>query len=144
MLVGTTLTLGLNAPLGRAQERAPIYNPMPLPSNNQVTDTLTTEDIPTGSGGFARDYLVTLEAGDQVVMDLSSEQFDTILTLIAPDGTAIGQNDDGPDGTTNSLLFTRVTEAGNYIVRVSPFGGQGQGEFTLKVSRLRPVDEACP
>jgi len=142
-LLGTAVMLTLGSLSAEAQ-RAPIYNPLPLPSNNQITDTLTMEDIPTGSGGFARDYLVPLEAGDQVVMDLSSEQFDTILTLIAPDGTAIGQNDDGPDGTTNSLLFARITQPGDYIVRVSPFGGQGQGEFTLKVSRLRPADEPCP
>ncbi|MBD1913552.1 MULTISPECIES: PPC domain-containing protein [unclassified Leptolyngbya] len=142
ILLGTALTLALTAVDAHAQ-RSPVYNPLPLPSNNQVTDTLSTEDIPTGSGGFARDYLVSFEEGDQVVMDLTSDQFDTILTLIAPDGTAIGQNDDGPDGSTNSLLFARITQPGNYIVRVSPFGGQGQGEFTLNVNRLRSADEPC-
>jgi hypothetical protein len=112
-----------------------------MPDSNTIVDTLSDVDIPTGNGGFARDYLIELEAGDQVVMDLSSEQFDTIITLIAPDGTTIGQNDDGPDGTTNSLLFARITQTGNYVLRVSPFAGQGLGQFTLSVTRLRPVDE---
>jgi hypothetical protein len=136
-------TLGLGIMPAFAQ-RSPLYNPIPLPSSNQVTDTLSNRDIPTGDGGYARDYVVSLEEGEQVVMDLVSDQFDTILTLIGPQGTTLGQNDDGPDGTTNSQLFLRIPSTGNYVVRVSPFGGQGAGDFTLQVTRLRPVGANCP
>jgi hypothetical protein len=115
------------------------YNPMPMPSSNEVSDTLTDKDIPTGSGGFYRDYRVTFAEGDQVVMDLTSEEFDTIISLIAPDGSTITENDDGPDGTTNSLLFARISRPGEYVIRVSPYAGQGVGAFKLKVTRLRPV-----
>lgn len=117
-----------------------LYNPIELPESGEISDTLTNQDIPTGFGGFYRDYTVTFAEGDQVVMDLTSEEFDTIITLITPDGATIGENDDGPDGTTNSLLFARITTAGDYIVRVSPYAGQGIGAFTLKVTRLQPVD----
>ncbi|WP_225913824.1 PPC domain-containing protein [Leptolyngbya ohadii] len=116
-----------------------LYRPIPMPASNEVRDSITDQDIPTGFGGFARDYVVNLKEGDQVVIDLISDQFDTILTLIAPDGSTVSENDDGPDGTTNSLLFARITRAGNYIVRVSPYAGQGVGAFTLKVTKLRPV-----
>lgn len=143
LLAGTAMVLAVGAGSAKAQ-RTPVYNPIPMPTSNVVTDSLSISDIPTGNGGFARDYLITLEAGDQIVMDLKSDQFDTIITLISPDGTTLGQNDDGPDGTTNSLLFTRVTQGGNYILRVSPYGGQGLGTFTLEVTRLRPVGEDCP
>ena len=118
---------------------AQFYSPLPLPSSNEVSDTLTDKDIPTGSGGFYRDYRVTFAAGDQVVMDLTSEEFDTIISLIAPDGSTVTENDDGPDGTTNSLLFARITRPGDYVIRVSPYAGQGTGSFKLKVTRLRPV-----
>ena len=102
-------------------------------------DTLSERDIPTGEGGFARDYLVQLEAGDQVAIDLMSEEFDSILLLLAADGSTIAENDDGPDGSTNSLLFARITENGKYIVRVRAFGETGGGKFSLKLNRLRPV-----
>lgn len=132
-----TVTLsGLGALSANAQA---MYNPIRVPATNEITDTLTERDIPTGFGGFARDYIVTFEAGDQVVMDLLSDEFDTIITLIAPDGSTIGENDDGPDGTTNSLLFARITQPGEYILRVRPYAGQGLGNFTLKVTRLRPI-----
>jgi Bacterial pre-peptidase C-terminal domain len=133
----TALTLGMSALSASAQNA--MYNPIRLPGSNEITDSLTDSDIPTGFGGFARDYVVTLEAGDQVVMDLTSDEFDTILTLIGPDGATVGENDDGPDGTTNSLLFARITAPGNYILRVRPYAGQGMGSFNLKVTRLRPI-----
>ncbi|MBD1868209.1 PPC domain-containing protein [Leptolyngbya sp. FACHB-671] len=130
------LTVVVSALSASAQS---MYTPVPLDSSNEITDTLTDSDIPTGFGGFARDYLVTFEAGDQVAIDLTSDEFDTIITLIGPDGATFGENDDGPDGTTNSLLFARITVPGSYIVRVRPYAGQGLGSFNLKVTRLRPI-----
>ncbi len=138
MLPAMLMAIGMSA-LSAVAQTSPLYNPIPLPSSNEVTDTLTEKDIPTGSGGFSRDYLVEFKEGDQVVIDLTSDQFDTILTLIGPDGATVGENDDGPDGTTNSLLFARITRAGSYVVRVTPYAGQGLGSFNLKVTRLRPV-----
>jgi len=141
MIPATLLAIGANVLSANAQSPASdLYNPIELPDSGEISDTLTDQDIPTGFGGFYRDYVVTFEQGDQVVMDLTSEEFDTIITLIAPDGSTIGENDDGPDGTTNSLLFVRVTTPGSYIIRVSPYAGQGIGAFTLNVTRLQPIN----
>lgn len=137
LVPATLLAVSLTAAAARAQNR--LYNPIPMPGSNEVSDTLTDQDIPTGEGGFARDYTVNLNAGDQVAIDLTSENFDTIVTLLASDGSTIAENDDGPDGSTNSLLFTRITEAGKYIVRVRAFGETGGGGFKVKVTRLRPI-----
>lgn len=138
LLVPATLfTLSLTTAAARAQNR--LYNPIPISTSNVVSDTLTENDIPTGEGGFARDYTVDLSAGDQVAIDLTSDTFDTIVTLMASDGSTLAENDDGPDGSTNSLLFTRITEAGKYIIRVRAFGETGGGPFNLKVTRLRPI-----
>ena len=138
LLVPTTfLAVSLMAVAARAQNQ--LYNPLPIPPSNEVSDTLTDKDIPTGQGGFARDYAITLNAGDQVAVDLTSESFDTIVTLMSADGATVGENDDGPDGTTNSLLFTRITVAGRYTIRVRAFGETSGGAFKLRVSRLRPA-----
>lgn len=136
LIPATVLTIGMSAICAQAQN---MYNPIRLPSNNEITDTLSEKDIPTGQGGFARDYLVTLQEGDQVAIDLLSDSFDTIITLLSPDGMTVAENDDGPDGTTNSLLFARITNGGEYIVRVRAFGEGGVGSFNLKVTRLRPI-----
>ena len=117
-----------------------IYSPVSLSSNKEISDTLSEKDIPTGEGGFARDYYMELEAGDQIAIDLTSEEFDTIVTLIAADGSTVAENDDGPDGTTNSLLFSRVTEDGTYVIRVRAFGETSGGKFKLKLTRLKPTE----
>ena len=121
-----------------AVAEAKIYSPVSISSEKAISDVLTEEDIPTGEGGFARDYYVQLQEGDQVAIDLTSDNFDTMVTLIAEDGATVGENDDGPDGTTNSLLFSRIKEAGKYIIRVRAFGETSGGKFSLKLTRLKP------
>ncbi|MGF1461368.1 MAG: PPC domain-containing protein [Leptolyngbyaceae cyanobacterium] len=138
MPVAIAGALGLSTAPAPAQN--PVYSPIAMPATREITDSLSESDIPTGVGGFARDYTVVLEDGDQVAIDLISEEFDTLVTLLGPDGTTVGENDDGPDGTTNSLLFARITQSGTYTVRVRSYAGQGTGQFVLKVDRLRPVE----
>ncbi|MDC0832163.1 hypothetical protein CKA32_001598 [Geitlerinema sp. FC II] len=131
------MTLQTIATPVRAQNN--LYNPSLLPPSGEINGTLSEADIPTGQGGFAHDYLVQLEEGDQITIDVLSDSFDTIVSLMTPDGLTIAENDDGPDGTTNSLLFARITQSGTYIVRVRAFGAVGSGPFDLKVTRLRPI-----
>ncbi|MGA1263347.1 MAG: PPC domain-containing protein [Prochlorothrix sp.] len=121
-----------------ALAQSSFYNPITLPTSGEITESLSDRDIPTGQGGYARDYAVNLQAGDQVAIDLLSDSFDTVVMLMGSGGMTIGENDDGPDGTTNSLLFTRISTSGTYTVRVRSFGEGAGGEFTLKVTRLRP------
>jgi hypothetical protein len=137
IIPATVAAIAMSTPKVNAQV---IYNPIDLKGRYEITDILSEKDIPTGQGGFARDYRVTLTDVDQVAIDLISENFDAIVSLIGPDGTTVAENDDGPDGTTNSLLFARIQTTGDYIVRVRAFGEGGVGDFTLKVTRLRPID----
>ncbi|XWK87273.1 MAG: PPC domain-containing protein [Phormidium sp.] len=136
VLPATLLILANTAPTVKAQKQ--LYNPIPLPANGEVSDSLSEKDIPTGQGGFARDYSIELNAGDNIAIDLSSDNFDTIVTLMR-NGVTVVENDDGPDGTTNSLLFTRIKDSGSYIVRVRAFGETAGGSFKLSVMRLKPI-----
>lgn len=139
LLIPTAFFLvAATAEVAAAQTR--VYNPIPVNPGAEISDSLTDQDIPTGEQGFARDYVVNLTQGDQVAIDLSSDTFDAVIILLSGDGTTVGQNDDGPDGTTNSLLFVRIKETGRYIIRVRAFGPTGSGPFKLKVTRLRPVE----
>lgn len=129
-----TLSIGF---INSVQGQVKVYSPIYISNDYELSDRLSARDIPTGEGGFARDYYLELEKGERVAIDLISEEFDPILMLIADDGSTIAQNDDGPDGTTNALLFARITEKGKYIVRVLSFGETGGGKFTLKITRLQ-------
>ncbi len=138
LLLGAALLIG-----GEVKAQELIYYPISLRSSREIADTLSDRDIPTGEGGFARDYRIYLEDGDQVAIDLLSDNFDALVILIAADGSTVAENDDGPDGTTDSLLFARIPEdgGGEYIVRVRAFGETGGGDFTLKITRLQPIEE---
>ena len=81
---------------------AQIYNPIELTGGREIEDTLSENDIPTGVGGFARDYSVELFEGDQITIDLISEEFDALVSLLGADGTTDSENDDGPAGSTKS------------------------------------------
>ncbi len=115
----------------------PVYNPLPLILGQELKDTLSDRDIPTGQGSFARDYAIDLKAGDQVAIDLISETFDPMVVLMTKEGVTVAENDDGPDGTSNSLLFMRVVKTGSYIVRVRSFGETAGGAFRLMVTPLQ-------
>ncbi len=128
------LSMGLSATKASAQ----MYNPEDI-STEEIKDTLSTSDIPTGFGGFARDYVVDLESGDQITIDAISDEFDTLVTLMDGNGITVSENDDGPDGSTNSLLFARISETGKYTIRIRSYAGGGAGPFSLKVARLRPI-----
>jgi Bacterial pre-peptidase C-terminal domain len=133
--------LGLLATLvcsGAALAQTPLYNPIPLPSSNSLKDVLSEKDIPMG-GGFARDYSVKLQAGDQVAIDLLSESFDPLVMLLSADGETIGENDDASEGGTDALLFVRITKTGSYTLRVRSFGESKGGSFSLKLTRLKPI-----
>ncbi|MBW4541133.1 MAG: PPC domain-containing protein [Myxacorys chilensis ATA2-1-KO14] len=121
-----------------AQSR--IYAPIPLTSGQEISDRLSESDIPTGQGNFARDYAIQLQTGDQISVDLVSNTFDTIVTLMTKQGSTVAENDDGLDGTTNSLLFTRIAKTGDYIIRVKAFGETTGGPFKLKLTKLKPVN----
>jgi hypothetical protein len=115
-----------------------VYEPVPIAPGKPITDKLTDRDIPTGQGGYARDYVLRLEAKSQLAIDLTSDNFDTIVSLMAVDGSTLAENDDGPDGSTNSLLFYRISKPGIYYVRVRAFGELANGNFKLKVTPLKP------
>lgn len=117
-----------------------IYAPIPLASGQEISDRLSESDIPTGQGNFARDYAIQLQTGDQISVDLVSNTFDTIVTLMTNKGTTVAENDDGLDGTTNSLLFTRIAKTGDYIIRVKAFGETAGGPFKLKLTKLKPAN----
>ncbi|WP_066382902.1 MULTISPECIES: PPC domain-containing protein [unclassified Anabaena] len=137
LLPATLLAIVMSSTAAFAQNK--LYSPVVLTDFKEITDTLSEKDIPTGQGGFARDYAIKLNKGDNLAIDLSSDSFDCIITLLAPNGSTVAENDDGPDGTSNSLLFTRINETGTYIVRVRSFGETGVGPFKLKVTKLQPM-----
>ncbi|WP_203290675.1 PPC domain-containing protein [Maricaulis parjimensis] len=84
-------------------------------------------------GAPSAEFPVELTAGSVITLSTDSiENFDTILTLIGPDGKPLAENDDRAPGNLQSLIVQRVETSGRYVVAVTGYGG-GTGEFELTV-----------
>lgn len=74
-----------------------------------------------------------LEAGSEVSIALSSDDFDSRLFVIDVDaGEYIFENDDYDD--SNSFISFIVEEGTSYIVEASSFYGDAEGDYTLEVT----------
>lgn len=86
-------------------------------------------------------HTFTVKAGDEVVIEATSAQFDTVLTVHPPTGDYGLRNDDQDGGTTDSRLTFIVEESGTYKVYVlkalttgnTPVGYKGAYKLTLNI-----------
>ncbi|HEU0013758.1 MAG TPA: PPC domain-containing protein [Longimicrobium sp.] len=87
------------------------------------------------------DYTFQAAAGDRLVIEVRSDEFDPTVAIGLRDGTTfqmLEYNDDTEEddaaNPTNSRLEYAVEQAGTYIVRVMGFMG-GRGAYTVHVRR---------
>ncbi|MBE2271928.1 MAG: PPC domain-containing protein [Anaerolinea sp.] len=89
-------------------------------------------------------YTLTVEAGQSVVVDLMSDDFDSYLVALDEDGNEIATDDDGGDGLNSRLTlntpgtYTIVAQSLSY--RSS--GTAAIGNYVLRVDELttRPIE----
>jgi hypothetical protein len=72
------------------------------------------------------------EAGERILIELSSVEFDTYLMLSFPGGEII-QNDDAGD-TQHSFIRAALPEEGTYEVTVTSYEGGETGRYALEVT----------
>ena len=101
-----------------------------LTMSDQRTDTDPTFRQRRGSSGdhYYDYWTIEGQTGDILTITLLSDDFDTVLALLAPDGTVIEENDDdvseGADSdlfSTNSRISARLPATGEYGVRVTSY-----------------------
>jgi hypothetical protein len=99
----------------------------------RIEDELTTDALTAF-------YSFSGQAGDNVVILMESNDFDSYLTLTDSEGFELISNDDGA-GNLNSLIGPfELPETGTYIVEARSFGGSGTGEYTLKLDRAELIE----
>jgi hypothetical protein len=89
-------------------------------------------------------YTFAANEGDVVSIEMSSDDFDTILHIFAPGGVRIGVNDDGNDGTNSAIEELELPEDGLYMVFATDLffytagveeGIFAGGEFEIRLSQ---------
>lgn len=72
------------------------------------------------------------EAGQAVIIEMVSEEFDTFITLLTPAGEVLEQNDDY-DGGPHATIVAELPETGEYTLLAGSFYGQFGGDYQVSV-----------
>jgi hypothetical protein len=109
-----------------------------------VSDSLTGAD-PQLRGRKSPYHVWTLEgkAGQRVIVDLMSSDFDAYLIVRDADGRLLGSDDDSGEGT-NARLHTVLPRDGTYRVIATASGDSARGRYTLVVSGWEAPDAPPP
>lgn len=89
-------------------------SPLPIP-DKYVTGTLTADSQKLTSGEFAYKLDLTVQAGLNLTIDLTSPDFGTYLIVVGPDGENI-QNDDFEGDPHHSQVTFTAEEDGIYNI----------------------------
>lgn len=78
-------------------------------------------------------YEVEAEAGQRIVADLRSPEFDTLLRLIPPEGKPI-ENDDFRGEAEHSHIEFLATSSGLHTIQVTSYVAFAQGEYVVQIA----------
>jgi hypothetical protein len=91
-------------------------------------------DTTLDSGEFFDSYPLQGSAGQEVVIDLRSDDVDPYLILIAPNEET-EQNDDFEGSAQRSVIATTLDQDGEYTVVVTTYAPEESGAYTLNISQ---------
>lgn len=84
-------------------------------------------------------YVVEGEKDTELTVELSSDDFDTVVEVRSSNGESLIEDDDS-GGDLNSLASVVLTEDGTYFIVVKAFTEPAEGDFVLTVTAM-PYDE---
>jgi len=85
------------------------------------------------AAGKPTDTSIDVEEDMTYFVIVTSDVFDTILTVLDENGNEAAVNDDRGDGTTNSFVWFTAASSGSYTIQVSSFDGTGTGDFVVLI-----------
>lgn len=92
------------------------------------------DEISMTAAGTAVEYVLQLTTGDAVTVNLTSDDFDPVLSVEDPAGEVIAENDDFEGSFEESQVTFTAEVDGAYMVLVNSFLGNPEGDFTLAVT----------
>lgn len=106
-----------------------------LPSQVVVdaSGELTAESQQLPDGKYFALHPFSAQAGQQVTIELTSDDFDTLAVLVSAAGAPITEDDDGGEGT-NSRIQMLLEEGGSFMVAVTSFEAGTTGTYQVTVT----------
>lgn len=112
-------------------------DPDEIACNSVTNSTLIATDCLLDDGTVFDFYIFDGSQGDQVEINLTSSDFDTVVFLLDPQGGLFVFDDDGGNGT-NSRIVTTLDQDGNWGIAVNNFAELpgDPGAYTLTLDCL--------
>lgn len=112
-------------------------------ASGTVTGELNRNSQVLNDGSYYNAYTFEGVAGEAVVIEMSSQAFDTYLILLDSDGNPIAEDDDG-GGSTHSRIALTLPASGTYQIYANAFEAEATGQYSLRLqsssgSPLQPV-----
>ena len=107
-------------------------------SSRTESGQLQSGDATLDSGEYTDTYDFEGQAGELASIDLQSQEFDTYLMLIAPDGEQFS-NDDFEASQNRSLLTMTLPQSGTYQAVVTSYEAGEAGSYTLALNTDMPM-----
>ncbi len=110
-----------------------------LQSGGSASGQLTSSHPALGDDTHYAMHTFRADAGDQVTVTMTSDDFDTYL-LMAMGGGALeslemlAENDDGPNMGVNSQITYQAPESGVYTIVANSYAAGATGSYTLALS----------
>lgn len=118
--------------------------PPTIGCNTTVTGILETTDCALDDGTVADFWVFDGTAGDEVTIDLESDEFDTFLFLLDPSPEVVAVDDDGGGGTNSRIAF-QLDLSGEWAIAANNFaalpGDPGTYSLTLSCGAGCAADE---
>jgi len=120
-----------------AQEQSPFATEgrgvQSLALNSQVQDRLDDNSgVLPADNSYFNAYSFEGRAGQQVVINMASNEFNSYLILLTPTGTALAQDDDS-GGSGNSQLNVTLPDNGTYIILANSYAPGETGNYLLEL-----------
>lgn len=115
------------------------YSGPRIPDGYRLSDGETVSGalgphLPASDGAYRQRFTFDASKGERVEIVLRSDDFDSYLTIVTPDGREI-TDDDSAGGLDSRAVFPAET-AGIYEVYASDLGGSSIGDYTLSFDRI--------
>lgn len=102
-----------------------------LQSGRPTRGSLGRDDGTLRSGEYVDTYTLDVRAGQRLVLDLASDDFDTYVMATAPSGDQQDNDDCEPGETRRSCLDVVAQESGEWRVAVTSYEPGEDGDYTV-------------
>ena len=98
-------------------------------------DMLNPGDLTLSDGSLYKQYVFDGEEGQAITISMASDEFDTYLILVGPEGEMLAQNDDISEADRNSEISITLPETGAYSVIANAYDSSGQGNYSITIRK---------